>query len=106
MKIHHKRKNNSRNSQELIEQQFQDDCMKWEKYRSLESRYELSENSIAVSTHTFRCLPDNKRFFVENCIGDKKWIMYNLKRIFISRFRSIVNINVKPNIHAKKVLCI
>jgi len=90
-------------AEQLIEQRFRVDCMRWEEYSS-ESRYRMNSLKIAlqaISTHAFRCLPDkNQKDFLWKIIGNEKWIMYdyvilNVHIYAIGKSEPIININGK-----------
>uniref|UniRef100_A0A1I7XUU3 HTH_48 domain-containing protein n=1 Tax=Heterorhabditis bacteriophora TaxID=37862 RepID=A0A1I7XUU3_HETBA len=64
MKIRRRHERDSRNSWELIKQQFRGDCMRWEKFASSGSGYHMNSPKTALdadSTYASRCLPDNAR---------------------------------------------
>jgi len=74
MKIHYRRKKNSRNGWELIEQSFQDNCMRWKKYRSSKSGYRMNSPKTALLNTYISLLA---RWHVVDCgivTNDEKWI--------------------------------
>uniref|UniRef100_A0A1I7WQU6 DDE_3 domain-containing protein n=1 Tax=Heterorhabditis bacteriophora TaxID=37862 RepID=A0A1I7WQU6_HETBA len=87
-KIHRRHERDSRNSWELIKQQFIECCMRWGKFRSSENGYHMNspETALAVgSTHASCCLPGNARitFLWKIVTGGEKWIVYdNPKRTY------------------------
>uniref|UniRef100_A0A1I7WYM7 Aspartate--tRNA ligase, cytoplasmic n=1 Tax=Heterorhabditis bacteriophora TaxID=37862 RepID=A0A1I7WYM7_HETBA len=70
MKITRRHERDSRNSWELVKQQFRDVFMRWGKFASLESVYRMNS-------------PKTKNFLWKIVTGDKKWIIYgNPKRTY------------------------